>query len=49
MGTITIRKRGDGTAGYTAQIRIKRGGKIVHTEAQTFDRRQAASCLAQET
>lgn len=42
MGTITLRKRSDGTTGYTAQIRLKRQGKIVHTEAQTFDRRQAA-------
>lgn len=42
MGTISTRKRGDGSAGYTAQIRIKRKGVIVHTEAQTFDRKPAA-------
>lgn len=42
MGTITARKRRDGTVGYTAQIRIKRDGKIVYTESQTFDREPAA-------
>lgn len=42
MGTITSRKRADGTAGHTAQIRIKRGGIVVHSEAKTFDRKQAA-------
>jgi integrase len=42
MGTIAPRKRRDGTIGYTAQIRLKRGGKIIHTEAQTFDRKPAA-------
>jgi len=42
MGTITPRKRSDGTTGYTAQIRIKRGGKVVHNESETFDREQAA-------
>lgn len=36
MGTITARRRSDGTTGYTAQIRLKRDGKIVHTEAETF-------------
>jgi hypothetical protein len=43
MGTITSRKLQDGTIGYTAQIRLKRGGKIIHTEAQTFDRELAAA------
>jgi integrase len=43
MGTITERKRKDGSKGYTAQIRIKRDGAIVHTEAQTFDRKPAAT------
>lgn len=36
MGTITARRRSNGTTGYTAQIRIKRDGRIVHTEAETF-------------
>ena len=43
MGTIIARKRIDGTTGYTAQILRKKSGKIIHREAQTFDRRQAAS------
>ncbi len=43
MGTITARKRNDGSTGYTAQILRKRKGQIVHREARTFDRKQAAS------
>ena len=42
MGTIIPRKRKDGTVGFTAQIVVKRSGAIVHREAQTFDRKQAA-------
>lgn len=42
MGTILPRKRKDGSMGYTALIRIKRGGQLVHTESKTFDREQAA-------
>ena len=43
MGTITARKRADKSIGYTAQIRIKENGKIIHSESKTFDRQQAAS------
>ncbi|WP_316159680.1 tyrosine recombinase XerC [Bradyrhizobium sp. SZCCHNRI3042] len=42
MGTIVIRKRGDGTVAYRAQILRKQAGKIVHRESETFDRKQAA-------
>ncbi len=42
MGTITARRRKDGTNGYTAQIRIMRNGERVYQESQTFDRKQAA-------
>lgn len=42
MGTITKRIRSDGTAAYTVQIRRKEGGRVVHTEARTFDREAAA-------
>lgn len=42
MGTITARKRSDGTVGYTAQIRMREQGAIVHTEAQTFSKRALA-------
>ena len=43
MGTILVRPRKNGTKSYQAQLVIKRDGKIVHREQQTFDRRQAAS------
>jgi integrase len=43
MGTIVQRKRGDGTTGYMAQVRVKQKGQIVHAETKTFDRKQAAS------
>lgn len=42
MGTITARKRSDNTTGYTAQIRLKKAGRIIYTESLTFDRKQAA-------
>ena len=42
MGSIVTRKRKDGSIAYRVQIRIKRGGKVVHTETETFDREQAA-------
>ncbi len=43
MATINERLRKDGSSSFTAQIVIKQGGKTVHSEAQTFDRRQAAA------
>lgn len=43
MGTITTRKRKDGTMAYTARVRITHGGNVIHQETQTFDRKQAAS------
>jgi integrase len=42
MGTITPRQRSDGSIGYTAQIRRKEGGRVVYTQARTFDRESAA-------
>lgn len=42
MGTINARKRKDGSTGYTAQILKKQKGVIVHREAKTFDRKEAA-------
>lgn len=38
MGTITSRKRKDGTFGHTATIRLKRDGAIIHSESATFPR-----------
>ncbi|GKS92262.1 site-specific integrase [Acidovorax sp. SUPP2539] len=43
MGTITQRKKSNGTLSYTAQIRLKQGGKVVHNEARTFSRHALAS------
>jgi integrase len=43
MGTIIARKRRDGTTAYLAQILMKRGGKIVFRQSETFDRKQAAN------
>lgn len=42
MGSILSRKRKDGSIGHTAIIRIKKAGKVIHTETETFDREQAA-------
>ena len=43
MGTIIGRTRKDGSKAFVAQIVIKKGGAIVHREAETFDRKQAAN------
>lgn len=43
MGTVTARKRKDGSVAHTAQIRLKKAGVVVYTEAKTFDRAAAAS------
>jgi hypothetical protein len=43
MGTIIGRTRKDGSKSFIAQIVIKKGGAIVHREAETFDRKQAAN------
>lgn len=43
MGTIIGRTRKDGSKAFTARIVIKKGGAIVHGEAETFDRKQAAN------
>ncbi|KKX33949.1 site-specific integrase [Rhizobium sp. LC145] len=43
MGTITARKRKDGSTGFTAQIVRKKGGAIVWREAKTFDTKREAN------
>src|SRR5207248_409096 len=43
MGTIIGRTRKDGSKAFAAQIVVKKAGAIVHREAQTFDRKQAAT------
>jgi len=42
MGSITVRKRKDGTRRYTAQIRIMKNGVAAYQESQTFDRKATA-------
>lgn len=42
MARIIVRKRADGSCGYTAQIRMHHGKSLVHQEAKTFSRRAAA-------
>lgn len=42
MGTILARQRKDGSIGYTAVIRIKKCGKVIHSETETFVREQVA-------
>lgn len=46
MATIRKRFRADGTASYTAQIRLARDGQQVYQESQTFARKQAAQVWA---
>jgi integrase len=46
MGTIVQRKRRDGTNYFTAQVTIKRDGKV-HREGKSFDRKQAAAAWAE--
>lgn len=42
MGTIVTRRRSNGTPAYMARIILKSQGKVIHREARTFDRKQAA-------
>lgn len=43
MGAIIGRSRKDGSKAFVAQIVIKKAGAILHREAETFDRKQAAN------
>jgi hypothetical protein len=42
MPTIKVRKQTDGITRYTAIVRIRRGGAILHRESRTFAHRSAA-------
>ncbi|HMN44645.1 MAG TPA: tyrosine-type recombinase/integrase [Povalibacter sp.] len=42
MATIRPRRKSDGTLRYTAQIRLRKGKLVVHSEAKTFMHRAAA-------
>ena len=48
MATIVARKRSDGTTAYTAQIRLKRDGCLIHSESKTFTKRSIAKAWAAE-
>lgn len=43
MGTIVVRPRKNGAKAYMAKIILKREGKVIHRETETFDRRPAAA------
>lgn len=38
MATFRARQRRDGSIAYLAEVRIKRGGRLVHRESKTFDK-----------
>src|ERR1700722_11561603 len=42
MPTIKVRKQANGITRYTAIVRIRRGGAILHRESRTFAHRSAA-------
>jgi hypothetical protein len=42
MATIKARKQANGTTGYTAIVRLRRGKTIIHRESKTFAFRAAA-------
>ncbi|MGL4603638.1 MAG: tyrosine-type recombinase/integrase [Iodobacter sp.] len=42
MATITQRTAADGALSYRAQVRVKRGGQIVHSETRTFAKEKLA-------
>ncbi|RKE36688.1 phage integrase family protein [Paraburkholderia sp. BL23I1N1] len=48
MAAITPRTNRDGSTSYKAQIRIRKGGKVIHQETRTFERKQAAQAWAKK-
>jgi integrase len=46
MASIISRKRADGTTAYRAQIRVKENGKVIYSEAETFNSRRDAKLWA---
>ena len=49
MGSIQARPRKDGTIGYTAQVRIKRAGRVVLTTNETFGTERDAARWIERT
>lgn len=48
MGTIATRKRKDGSAAYSAQIRTLKKGAAVYQESQIFDRNVTAQAWSKK-
>lgn len=48
MGTVNVRYRKDGSAIFTAQVRIRKSGRLVHSEAKSFDRKREAQAWVRE-
>jgi hypothetical protein len=46
MASIVTRKRKDGTTAYRAQIRMKENGKVIYSEAETFNSKRDAKLWA---
>ena len=46
MATIKSRRQSDGAMRYTAIVRLRRAGKVIHRESRTFAHRSAASSWA---
>lgn len=42
MATIRLRRKNDGTLRYTAEVRLRRGKVVIHSEGKTFMHRSAA-------
>ncbi len=42
MGTITQRKSAKGAVSFRAQIRLKEGGELTHSESKKFTRRESS-------
>ena len=42
MAGIIARQRKDGTKGYTARVRLRRGQTVLHEEVKTFSSKTAA-------
>jgi integrase len=46
MATIVTRRRADGSTGYTARIRIRKGREVIYRETETFSTKTAAKAWA---
>ncbi|WP_152495878.1 hypothetical protein [Roseovarius sp. THAF8] len=49
MATITKRNRTNGKPSFTAQVRIKKSGKVIFSKSETFSQRKLAEKWAART